>query len=66
MPKVEINLTEYEHHKLILIAAAKSKDGKTVTVEQCVKAFARSCQPGGGPKPWKHPMVKANERVAYE
>jgi hypothetical protein len=55
MPKIEINLTREELQKLAALAFARG-----LTIEQCIKAFARSCQPNGSG--WIHPSVKAKIR----
>ena len=51
-----IRLTEEELAKLKALAAGKTKEvmGKKIySVQDCIREFARTCQPGGSG--WAHP-----------
>lgn len=63
MVKIELELTPDEHAKLAALAAAKTARRRkrkphadSITINDCLRAFARTCQPGGDG--WKHPTDK--------
>lgn len=58
--KIEIELTEFEYSKLQRLAENRLADIRktnssvqSYTVQDCIKAFARTCQPGGSG--WRPP-----------
>ena len=51
---LSIELTDDEHAKLQALASAKRR-----TVQHCIKAFIKTCQPAGGD--WKHPTLPERE-----
>ncbi len=60
MVKIEVELTQVEFERLQELAAAqtamrrkKKLNAPEITINDCVRGFARSCQPNGGG--WEHP-----------
>ena len=55
--KLTVELTDFQHEKLVKLASAKK-----CSIEECIQAFATTCQPGGSG--WKEPFVAASEHYA--
>lgn len=56
MIEVKIRMTKAELAKLEELAKAQTTTKKTYTVQDCIRSFAQTCQPGGSG--WMHPASK--------
>lgn len=50
MPRINVDFTDEEHAKLEKLA-----EFRKMSIEECLRNFAQSCQPGGSG--WRHPSL---------
>lgn len=60
MPKIFVDLSDYQYDKLVKLAESRSRmEKRTFTVGDCIRGFADSCVTNGGS--WKNPFQFAAE-----